>query len=87
MINLECFDVFYINRHPSILSASCNSTIGTTPKFFGVIDDVGFDLFEYRELEGKLEIDGGDIKLIFSDDFSFAFGEPDRLFHDGFESQ
>ena len=64
-----------------------NSTIGTTPKFFGVIDDVGFDLFEYRELEGKLEIDGGDIKYIFADDFYFAVGEPDQLFRDGFESQ
>jgi len=64
-----------------------NSTIGTTPKFFGVIDEAGFDRFEFRELEGKLEIDGGDIKLIFSDDFSFAFGESDRVFRDGFESQ
>ena len=64
-----------------------NSTIETTPKFFGVIDEAGFDRFEFRELEGKLEIDGGDIKLIFSDDFSFAFGESDRVFRDGFESQ
>jgi len=64
-----------------------NSTIGTSPKFFGVIDEVGFDLFEYRELEGKLEIDGGDIKYIYADDFYFAIGEPDQLFHDGFESQ
>ena len=53
-----------------------------------MIDEVGFDLFEYRELEGKLEIDGGDIKLIsLQMIFSFAIGEPDRLFHDGFESQ
>lgn len=64
-----------------------NSTIGTTPKFFGVIDEAGFDRFEFRELEGKLEIGGGDIKLIFSDDFSFAFGESDHVFRDGFEGQ
>jgi hypothetical protein len=64
-----------------------NSTIGTTPKFFGVIDELGFERFEYRELEGKLEIDGGDRKNIFADDFYFAIGEPNRLFRDGFESQ
>jgi hypothetical protein len=64
-----------------------NSTIGTTPKFFGVIDELGFERFEYRELEGKLEIDGEDRKNIFADDFYFAIGEPNRLFRDGFESK
>jgi hypothetical protein len=64
-----------------------NSTIGTTPKFFGVIDELGFERFEYRELEGKLEIDGGDRKNIFADDFHFVIGEPNRLFRGGFESQ
>jgi hypothetical protein len=64
-----------------------NSTIGTTPKFFGVIDELGFERFEYRELEGKLEIDGGDLKYIFADDFYFAIGDPERLFRDGFESK
>jgi len=62
-----------------------NSTIGTTHKFFGVIDTEGFESFEYRELEGKLEIDGGDIKYIFSDDFYFAPGAPQLVFKDGFE--
>jgi len=64
-----------------------NSTIGTTPMFFGVIDVLGFDRFEYRELEGKLEIDGGDIKYIFSDNFYFVIDDPERLFRDGFETQ
>jgi len=72
---------------PDSENCSDNAIIGTTPKFFGVIDEAGFDRFEYRELEGKLEIDGGDIKLIFSDDFNFAMDDPERLFHDGFESK
>lgn len=62
-----------------------NSTIGTTPQFFGVIDPDGFERFEYRELEGKLEIDGGDIKYIFSDDFYFVLSESDVVFRNGFE--
>jgi len=49
-----------------------NAAIGTSPKFFGVIDALGFNKFEFRELEGKLEIGGGDIKFISADDFSFA---------------
>lgn len=62
-----------------------NATIGTAHQFFGVIDTTGFERFEYRELEGKLEIDGGDIKLIFSDDFYFVLSNPDLVFGDGFE--
>jgi hypothetical protein len=62
-----------------------NAIINTTPEFFGVIDKAGFELFEYRELEGKLEIDDGDIKLIFADDFYFVIDNPDRVFKDGFE--
>jgi len=71
---------------PDSENCSDNAIIGTTPEFFGVIDVLGFDRFEYRELEGKLEIDGGDIKLIFADDFYFALDEPDRIFRDGFEN-
>jgi hypothetical protein len=63
-----------------------NSTIGTAKQFFGVIDEAGFERFEYRELEGKLEIDGGDIKYIFADDFSFATGPSTMIFRDGFEN-
>jgi len=63
-----------------------NSTIGTAKQFFGVIDEAGFERFEYRELEGKLEIDGGDIKYIFADDFSFATGPSKKIFGDGFEN-
>ncbi|MEJ8567301.1 hypothetical protein [Elongatibacter sediminis] len=62
-----------------------HSTIGTQSQFFGVIDPAGFDRFEFRELEGKLEIGGGDIKLIFADDFRFSLGEPELVFKDGFE--
>jgi hypothetical protein len=62
-----------------------NSTIGTAHQFFGVIDTLGFESFEYRELEGKLEIGGGDIKYIFSDDFYFVLGDPEIIFKDGFE--
>ena len=52
------------------------STIGTTQEFFGVIDPDGFSSFEYRELEGKLEGMGGDIKYIFADDFYFVISQP-----------
>jgi len=55
-----------------VLFRSSNAKIGTSPKFFGVIDALGFSKFEFRELEGKLEPGGGDIKFIFADDFSFA---------------
>jgi len=72
---------------PDSENCSDNAIIGTTPEFFGVIDEVGFDRFEYRELEGKLESDGADKKLIFSDDFHFAIDGPERLFSDGFESK
>lgn len=49
-----------------------NSSLGTAMKFFGVIDPVGFSMFEFRELEGKLEPGGGDLKYIFADDFYIA---------------
>jgi hypothetical protein len=62
-----------------------NSTIGTASRFFGVIDPAGFERFEYREMEGKLEIDGADIKYIFSDDFYFVLDDPGLVFKDGFE--
>lgn len=62
-----------------------NSTIGTASQFFGLIDTDGFKRFEYREMEGKLEIDGGDIKYIFSDDFYFVLSDLDLVFEDGFE--
>lgn len=39
-------------------------------RFFGVISQTGFTQFEFRELEGTI----GDQKLIFADDFTFAFG-------------
>jgi hypothetical protein len=40
--------------------------------FVGVIDPVGFSMFEFRELEGKLEPGGGGVKYIFADDFYIA---------------
>jgi hypothetical protein len=45
-----------------------NSTLGTTPQFFGVIDTAGFTSFEYRELEGTQD----EAKFIFADNFTFA---------------
>lgn len=63
-----------------------NSTIGTTPAFFGVIDEAGFERFEYRELEGKREgTFDGDLKYIFSDDFYFVVGNGDVVFKNSFE--
>jgi hypothetical protein len=38
-----------------------NSVVTTQHQFWGVIEPAGFSSFEFRELEGKLEIDGGDI--------------------------
>jgi PKD repeat protein len=52
------------------------SVIGTAQEFFGVIDPDGFSSFEYRELEGKLEGMGGDLKYIFADDFYFVISQP-----------
>jgi hypothetical protein len=49
-----------------------NSTLGTAWKFFGAIEKIGFSMFEFRELEGKLEPGGGDIKFIFADDIYLA---------------
>jgi hypothetical protein len=62
-----------------------NSVITNALKFWGVIDTQGFSAVEFRELEGKLEFDGGDIKFIFADDFWFAFRNTDRISRDGFE--
>lgn len=70
---------------PDSENCTSNSTIGTTSEFFGVIDTDGFQQFEYREQEGKLEIDGGDIKYIFADDFYFVLGDTDWIFQNGFE--
>jgi hypothetical protein len=65
-----------------------NSSIGTTPEFFGVIDVAGFERFEYREMEGKREGSSeGDLKFIFSDDFYFVTGDTDVVFQNGFESK
>ena len=41
-----------------------------------MIDPDGFSAFEFRELEGKLEPLGGDIKYIFADDFFFVITAP-----------
>ena len=46
-----------------------NAVVGPS-QFFGVIDSDGFSTFEWRETEGTI----GDQKLIFADDFYFAFG-------------
>jgi hypothetical protein len=62
-----------------------NSTIGTAHQFFGVIDTAGFEGFEFRELEGKLEPGGGDKKYIYADDFYFVVGDPGLIFKNGFE--
>ncbi len=43
--------------------------LDTQPRFFGVVAPAGFSMFDYRELEGVME----DQKLIFCDDFIFAF--------------
>jgi len=65
-----------------------NATIGTQSEFFGVIDAAGFERFEYRELEGKIEGPGeGDLKYIFADDFHFVAGNPDVIFKNNFESE
>jgi hypothetical protein len=48
-------------------------TIGVSPQFIGLVDAGGFTDIEFRELEGKTEgAFEGDLKLIFSDDFSVA---------------
>lgn len=44
--------------------------LGTQYRFFGAIAPGGFFQFDFRELEGTI----GDQKLIFGDDFTFAFG-------------
>jgi len=63
-----------------------NDILGTESRFFGVIDPVGFNQIEYRELEGKLEPPGVDTKDIFADDFYFAIDDGEKLFSDGFEN-
>jgi len=62
-----------------------NSVMTVQHQFWGVVEPAGFAQFEFRELEGKLEIGGGDIKYIFADDFWFAFRASDGIFTDGFE--
>jgi hypothetical protein len=62
-----------------------NSVVTTQHQFWGVIEPAGFTNFEFRELEGKLEIDGGDIKYIFADDFWFALRGAETIFENGFE--
>jgi len=63
-----------------------NATIGTESRFFGVIDSAGFERFEYRELEGKVEGPfEADLKYIFADDFTFVVGDLDKVFRNGFE--
>ena len=62
-----------------------NDALGTESKFFGIIDAAGFERIEYRELEGKLEPLGGDLKYIVADDFYFGLGEGEKIFGDGFE--
>jgi len=65
-----------------------NATIGNQSEFFGVIDKAGFERFEYRELEGKVEGPGeGDLKYIFADDFYFVAGTQDVIFKNNFESE
>lgn len=65
-----------------------NATIGTQSEFFGVIDAAGFERFEYRELEGKIEGSGeGDLKYIFADDFYFVAGTQEIIFKNNFESE
>lgn len=46
---------------------------------------MGLERFEYRELEGTLEVDGDDVKLVFADDFYLVVGDPDPVFKDSFE--
>lgn len=62
-----------------------NAIVGTTPAFFGVVEAAGFAKFEYRELEGKLEQGGGDLKNLFADDFSYVISGAALIFRDGFE--
>jgi hypothetical protein len=62
-----------------------NAIIGTSQEFFGVIEPAGFTKFEFRELEGKLEPGGGDVKFIFSDDFYFVLSHPEMIYQHGFE--
>lgn len=52
----------------------CNAvSIGSSSQFIGVVDPDGFTDVEFRELEGKTEGPfGGNLKLIFSDDFTIA---------------
>lgn len=62
-----------------------NDIVDTSHRFWGVIDVAGFASFEFRELEGKLEIGGGDLKYIFADDFWFSFRNSGVIFKNGFE--
>jgi hypothetical protein len=71
---------------PDSENCTNNSAVSTASQFWGVIDTDGFTQFEFRELEGKLEIDGADRKNIFADDFWFASESSDLIMRDGFES-
>lgn len=51
------------------------TVIGTTAKFFGVIDTSGFSEFLWQETEGTFD----DQKFIFADDFTFAIPEPSTM--------
>jgi hypothetical protein len=70
---------------PDSENCASNSVVTTQHQFWGVIEPAGFLSIEFRELEGKLEIGGGDIKYIYADDFWFAFKGSDRIFKGGFE--
>lgn len=66
-------------------SCVANDIVDTVHRFWGVIDPDGFANFEFRELEGKLEVGGGDLKYLFADDFWFAIGDAGVILADGFE--
>jgi hypothetical protein len=70
---------------PESENCSPNDVVTNVHQFWGVIDEAGFEWIEFRELEGKLEIGGGDLKYIFADDFWFAWSLPDLLFRSDFE--
>lgn len=70
---------------PGSENCTPNDVVTTAHQFWGVIETNGFPGFEFRELEGLLEPGGGDIKLIFSDDFWFAFETIDWIYSHGFE--
>ncbi len=64
----------YFGNQCDLEGIDCEAvSIGTSSQFLGVVDPDGFAVVEFRELEGKTEGPfDGDIKLIFSDDFTIA---------------